>query len=91
MSRIPSEAYEACMARAERAGMNFTEYETKRVVHGKWEDEKIISAGSLLRHTENLIEHRCSHCSRWSVRFAFSIEDEYCPMCGAKMDLKEEK
>lgn len=35
---------------------------------------------------EDMIEQKCSICQRWSIKFAYHIEMNFCPNCGAKMD-----
>lgn len=35
---------------------------------------------------EDMIEQKCSICQRWSIKFAYHIEMNFCPKCGARMD-----
>lgn len=60
--------------------------DAKPVVHGHWDDASLISSGYLLRNSENIVEHRCSVCKKWSSRLELVSEDLFCPNCGAKMD-----
>jgi hypothetical protein len=34
---------------------------------------------------EDMIEQKCSICQRWSIKFAYHIEMNFCPHCGADM------
>ena len=48
--------------------------------HGKW---KYVSP-----HTGNLFNYMCSECKR--MTFSTLAMPNYCPHCGARMDLKDE-
>lgn len=52
------------------------------VVHGKW----IIRRNSQISHERLITNYECSICHTWS-----RYHSNYCPDCGAKMDLKEVK
>jgi predicted RNA-binding Zn-ribbon protein involved in translation (DUF1610 family) len=34
---------------------------------------------------EDMVEQKCSVCQRWSIKFAYHIEMNFCPNCGADM------
>ena len=54
------------------------------VVHAKWEDAPYVYFGAK--------RYVCSNCCSddfWNMRFVIT-KDNYCPNCGAKMDLKED-
>lgn len=69
------------------------------VKHGRW-IEKIVSRMKWIPYDddnvnpddvdiERMTEQKCSYCKRWTIKFTGHIELDYCPLCGAKMDLKE--
>lgn len=53
------------------------------VVHGRWVETTVDTFGS--------VKHICSECGKYRL-YSWSDYKEcnYCPNCGAKMDLKEE-
>lgn len=67
--------------------------------HGRW-IEKIVSRMKWIPYDDDnvnpddvdiecMTEQKCSYCKRWTIKFTGHIELDYCPLCGAKMDLKE--
>ena len=52
---------------------------------GEWEDSHIYSCGKILKGRNDVIEHKCSVCKRWSIKWAGTIPDNYCSHCGADM------
>ena len=38
---------------------------------------------------EDMIEQKCSVCQRWAIKFAYHIEMNFCPNCGARMITRE--
>jgi len=40
---------------------------------------------------EDMTEQKCSVCQRWAIKFTYHIEMNFCPNCGAKMDVKGER
>lgn len=55
------------------------------VRHGMWE----IVIVSTSNPYESEIEEKCSICGRFVQRYGTQPQDNYCPNCGAKMDLEE--
>ena len=55
------------------------------VRHGRWE----IVIVSTSNPYESEIEEKCSLCGRFVQRYGTQPQDNYCPNCGAKMDLEE--
>lgn len=53
---------------------------TVKVVHGRWIDQSFAMNGGMVRFCT------CSEC-----RLEMAFETNYCPSCGAKMDLEGEK
>lgn len=73
--------------------------EAQPVKHGKW-IEKVVSRMKWIPYDDDnvnpddvdiecMTEQKCSYCKRWTIKFTDHIELDYCPLCGAKMDLKE--
>lgn len=58
--------------------------EAEPVRHGEWVDE-----GYYADYT-NVSAWRCSECGWHMIRYAHELF-RYCPTCGAKMDMREEK
>ena len=69
------------------------------VKHGKW-IEKTVCRMKWIPYDDDdvnpddvdiecMTEQKCSYCKRWTIKFTDHIELDYCPLCGAKMDLKE--
>ena len=52
---------------------------------GEWEDSHIYSCGKILKGRNDVIEHKCSVCKRWSIKWDGTIPDNYCSHCGADM------
>lgn len=77
----------ACLVIAVSEVDNAPTVDAVEVAHGRW----ISVDSSYWRwahdggHTVEHITYRCSECSRKSI-----IKTNYCPNCGAKMDLKGE-
>lgn len=67
---------------------NYVHYEEKP--KGEWEESHICSCGKILRMRMDVIEHKCKHCGRWSIKWVGTIPDNFCSYCGAKMGGKEE-
>ena len=59
--------------------------EAEPVRHGRWE----IVIVSTSNPYESEIEEKCSICGRCVQRYGAQPQDNYCPYCGAKMDLEE--
>ena len=59
--------------------------EAEPVHHGRWE----IVIVSTSNPYESEIEEKCSLCGRFVQRYGTQPQDNYCPYCGAKMDLEE--
>lgn len=69
--------------------------EAEPVKHGQWIEKKPSrmkwipdeSDGITEEETtiEDMVEQKCSVCQRWSIKFAYHIEMNFCPNCGAKM------
>lgn len=72
--------------------------DAKPVRHGTWIEKKPSrmkwipneSDGITAEETtiEDMIEQKCSVCQRWAIKFAYHIEMNFCPNCGAKMITK---
>lgn len=52
---------------------------------GEWEESHILSCGNILRMGENVIEHKCKNCGRWSIKWVRTKPDNFCSNCGADM------
>ena len=52
---------------------------------GEWEDSHIYSCGKILKGRNDVIEHKCSVCKRWSIKWDGTIPDNFCSHCGADM------
>ena len=52
---------------------------------GEWEESHIFSCGKILLTRMDVIEHKCSHCGRWSIKWFRTIPDNFCSHCGADM------
>ena len=59
--------------------------EAEPVRHGRWE----IVIVSTSNPYESEIEEKCSLCGRFVQRYGTQPQDNYCPNCGATMDLEE--
>ena len=57
----------------------------KETPKGEWEDSHIYSCGKILKGRNDVIEHKCSVCKRWSIKWDGTIPDNYCSHCGADM------
>lgn len=55
------------------------------VRHGRWERIMEFNCNPY----ESEIEEKCSICGRCVQRYGAQPQDNYCPNCGAKMDLEE--
>lgn len=73
------------------------ETEVEPVKHGRW-IEKIVGRMKWIPYAddnvnpdsvdiERMTEQKCSYCKRWTIKFTDHIELDYCPLCGAKMDV----
>lgn len=56
------------------------------VVRGEW-----ILQGENEHDYETSLEEKCSLCGRYVYHYDTQPQDNYCPNCGAKMDLEGEK
>lgn len=63
-----------------------SEVDTVPVVHGEW-----ILQGENEHDYETSLEEKCSLCGRYVYRYDTQPQDNYCPNCGAKMDLEEDR
>lgn len=66
------------------------------VKHGEWIEKKVfrmkwipyddddVNADDV--GVECMTEQKCSYCKRWTIKFTYHIELDYCPLCGARMD-----
>ena len=52
----------------------------------KWEETHIVSCGKILRMQQDIVEHKCKACGRWSIQWCGTITDHYCSYCGAKIN-----
>lgn len=52
---------------------------------GEWEESHIYSCGKILKGRNDVIEHKCSVCKRWSIKWDGTIPDNFCSHCGADM------
>ena len=52
---------------------------------GEWKEEHELSCGRILKLRINVVEHKCNNCNRWSIKWAGTIPENFCPNCGAKM------
>ena len=64
--------------------------------HGKWIEKK-VSRVKWIPYADDdvnpddvdiecMTEQKCSYCKRWTIKFTYHIELDYCPLCGARMD-----
>ena len=58
-------------------GIEMNKHEVQEIKHGKWEYIGTDKQGNVFR---------CSNCA---LRIGLDRETDYCPNCGAKMDLEE--
>lgn len=58
------------------------DFETETVRHGCWAEKKY--SGGIFNYS-----FICSECHKETPTGAFPISPDYCPFCGAKMDLEE--
>lgn len=58
----------------------------KKVCHMKWipYDDDDVNPDDV--DIECMTEQKCSYCKRWTIKFTYHIELDYCPLCGARMD-----
>ena len=66
------------------------------VKHGKWIEKKAIRMKWIPCADDDvnpdgvdiecMTEQKCSYCKRWTIKFTYHIELDYCPLCGARMD-----
>jgi len=52
---------------------------------GEWIETHIVSCGKILQMRQNIVEHKCKSCGRWSIQWCGTITDRYCSYCGADM------
>lgn len=65
--------------------------ESEPVRHGRWiEVDRITWRGADDRPIDITVEEKCSNCGRYVERYETVQQENYCPTCGVKMDLKEE-
>lgn len=65
--------------------------ESEPVRHGRWiEVDRITWRGADDRPIDITVEEKCSNCGRYVERYETVHQENYCPTCGVKMDLKEE-
>lgn len=63
----------------------------KPVRHGRWiEVDRITWRGADDHPIDITVEEKCSNCGRYVERYETVQQENYCPTCGVKMDLKEE-
>ena len=70
--------------------------EAEPVKHGKWIEKKVIRMKWIPYDDDDvnpddvdiecMTEQKCSYCKRWTIKFTYHIENDYCPLCGARMD-----
>ena len=58
--------------------------EAAPVVHGKW-----IMVSKTKHDNETEIEEKCSKCNRHVYRYETQPKDNFCPSCGARMDVDD--
>ena len=66
------------------------------VKHGKWIEKKVCRIKWIPYDDDDvnpddvdiecMTEQKCSYCKRWTIKFTYHIELDYCPLCGARMD-----
>lgn len=60
------------------------------VRHGRWiEVDRITWRGADDHQIDITVEEKCSNCGRYVERYETVQQENFCPNCGAKMDLKE--
>lgn len=79
---------------AEIAGLPTVD--AKPVKHGKWIEKKVCRMKWIPYADDDvnpddvdiecMTEQKCSYCKRWTIKFTYHIELDYCPLCGARMD-----
>lgn len=76
--------------------MEFPTADVQPVKHGKWIEKK-VSRMKWIPYADDdvnpddvdiecMTEQKCSYCKRWTIKFTYHIELDYCPLCGARMD-----
>ena len=70
----------------ESYGVGFCENaEVKKVVHGHWTEKKFPGGGYWDYYFV------CSECHHETPNRGYTVAPDYCPGCGAKMDLEDKK
>jgi hypothetical protein len=69
--------------------------EAEPVKHGKWIEKKVCRMKWIPYADDDvnpddvdiecMTEQKCSYCKRWTIKFTYHIELDYCPLCGARM------
>ena len=64
--------------------------EAELVKHGRWEQVEVVHDRKDAK-IQDWQQAKCSVCGRWNTTpFMYYLRlDNYCPICGAKMDLTE--
>lgn len=65
------------------AKLNALEVDAEPVVRGEW-----VLLGENEHDYETLLEEKCSLCGRYVYRYDTQPQDNYCPNCGAKMEVE---
>ena len=86
MQKAVSDILEQAWSRGRKYGIAESVGNTDEVrSQGEWEGWKFYSCGKLLRWRADVIEQKCSKCGCWSLKWADTIQHEYCSHCGVKM------
>jgi hypothetical protein len=75
---------------------NMPSADVQPVKHGKWIEKKVCRMKWIPYADDDvnpddvdiecMTEQKCSYCKRWTIKFTYHIELDYCPLCGARMD-----
>ena len=81
------EGFDRGLDRAQRAILDAPTADVAPVRHGRWE-----KAQDMRRMDGNIYDYRCSLCDSLAEKGVYNNYDRltnYCPSCGAKMDLED--
>ena len=73
------------IARAIDAVKDAQEVNAVPVVRGEW-----ILVGTNEHDYETSVEEKCSLCGRYVYRYDTQPQDNYCPNCGARMEVEHD-
>lgn len=91
-----SDAQKALIGRILFMIENMPAIEAEPAKHGEWIEKKVFRMKWIPYADDDvkpddvgvecMTEQKCSYCKRWTIKFTYHIELDYCPLCGARMD-----